>query len=83
VPDADGADLLDHCFEDLVGDRSVQQQSARRTARLPGRRGVVHPEHRALDGLVEVRVGQHDEGVLAAQFEAHILHPVLGGLALD
>jgi hypothetical protein len=45
--------------------------------------GEVHPEDGARRRRVEVGVGHDDQGVLAAEFQGHVLHAGLRGLALD
>ena len=71
-----------HPLDDLVVHRFVQQQPAGRAAGLP-RPGEVHAAHRHLDHPVEVGVGEHDERVLAAEFQRHQLDAAFGGGALD
>ena len=54
-----------------------------RPARLPRADPEVHAEDRALDGGVEVRVGEDDHRVLAAELEGDVLDAHAGGGLLD
>ena len=67
VADAAPSTAAREAGEELVVDLLVDDRDAERGAPLTG--GAETAEQRALDGEVEVGVGQDDQGVLAAELE--------------
>src|SRR6266487_6232657 len=77
-----GVDAAGELLDELAVDRCVDQQARGGAAGLP-LPGEVHTAQGALDGEVQVGVGQHHDRVLAAQLQGDGLDHVDGGALLD
>ena len=70
----------DELTDEAVVDGALDEQARAGRAHLAG--AGEDADERAVDGRVEVGVGEHDVGALAAELQADLLH-VLGGPAHD
>ena len=80
VADLDGHGATHELADEAVVDGALDEQARAGRADLAG--AGEDADQGAVDGGLEVGVGEHDVGALAAQLEADLLH-VLGSLAHD
>ena len=79
-PDLDGQGAAHQLADEAVVDRTLHEQARAGGAHLAA--AGEDADEGAVDGGLEVGVGEDDVGALAAQLEADLLH-VLGALAHD
>ena len=75
IPDGDRAGALDDTLDELVRDGTLHEQAAAAVAALA--HVEVHAVDDGIERRVEIGVGKHELGVLAAELEFHLLEVAL------